>query len=72
MDWYLALWVSGALITWGVLVSDRVKRLHVMPGLYYTLIMLWPLVWILAAVAGLLGLTFRVLGWVAGVPRNQG
>jgi len=72
MDWYLALWVLGAFITWGALVSDRVKRLHVMPELYYTLILLWPLVWLLASVAGLLGLTFRVLGWMTGVLRNQG
>jgi hypothetical protein len=73
MDWYFALWVFGAFITWGALVSDRVRRLNVMPELYYTLVLLWPLVWVLAGAAGLIGVSMRILGWCAGIyPRNQG
>lgn len=73
MDWYLALWVLGALVTWGALTSERAKRLHLMPELYYTLILLWPLVWSLASAAGLIGLVVRVVGlFLGGSPRNQG
>jgi hypothetical protein len=73
MDWYLAVWVVGALLTWAVLTTERGKRLHVSPEIYYTLIFLWPPVWALAAVAGLIGLVLRLVGWFIGdPPRNQG
>jgi len=64
MDWYLAVWVCGALLTWAPLSGERAKRLMLSPEVYFAVILLWPLVWVVAAVSGLLGSLFRIGKWI--------
>lgn len=73
MDWYLVIWVAGALLTWGSLTTVKMKRIITMPSLFYTFILLWPIIWVLASVAGLLELVFKFVGWAIGPSsRKQG
>lgn len=65
MDWYLALWVAGALLTWGSLSRSEAGR-RCSPHFFAAVVVLWPTVWAIGALGGLFLLARKLVGLVRG------
>ncbi len=63
MDWYLVIWVAGALMTWWALEQDELSR-RVKSEFFTATIVLWPLAWAVGALAGIFILARRFLQFI--------
>lgn len=52
-DWVLVVYVVGALLTWNALERSAMAK-KISPAFYTATIAVWPAVWVLGAVAGLI------------------
>jgi len=68
MDLYLIAWVMGALPTWWVLSRGELRATPA--EFYYACILLWPLIWVVCSVAGLLLLGMKLIALCRGGNRK--